>query len=75
MRACLGVDELGVHPHLIAAVLFAPLEHIAHAEVSAICFTSAGLPLYVNAVLRAITNVPLILERSVVSPSVMTSAR
>src|SRR5580700_10041487 len=35
MRAGLSVYELGVHPHLIAAVLFAPLQHIAHAEVSA----------------------------------------
>src|SRR5271165_6000185 len=35
MRARLGVDELGVHPHLVAAVLFAPLQHIAHAEVLA----------------------------------------
>jgi hypothetical protein len=26
---------LGIHPDLIAGVLFAPLQHIAHAEVSA----------------------------------------
>ena len=34
MRAGLSVDELGVHPHLIAAVLFA-LQYIAHAKFSA----------------------------------------
>ena len=45
MRAGFRVDELGIHPYLIAAVLFAPLQHIADAEVWPICFTSTLLPL------------------------------
>src|SRR5580704_1399905 len=45
MRAGLSVDELGIHPHLIAAVLFAPLQHIAHAEVSADLLYVQGLAL------------------------------
>ena len=35
MRAGLGVDELGVDPHLIAAALYAALQHIAHAQILA----------------------------------------
>src|SRR5580693_8293294 len=45
MRAGLSVYELGVHPHLIAAVLFAPLQHIAHAEVPADLLHVYGLAL------------------------------
>ena len=45
MRAGLGVDELGVHPHLIAAVLFAALQDVAHAEVFADLLHVHGLAL------------------------------
>ena len=40
-----------------------------------ICFISAGLPLYVNAVLRAITKLPAIRDRSVVRSSVIASTK
>src|ERR1700686_771077 len=45
MCACLGIYELGVHAHLIAAALFAALQQIAHAEVSADLLYVYGLAL------------------------------
>ena len=35
MRAAVGVDELGVDPHLIAARLHRAFQHIAHAQILA----------------------------------------
>ena len=40
-----------------------------------ICFTSMGLPLKLNAVLRAMTNEPLMRDRSVVRLSVIPSTK
>ena len=48
MRAGLRVDELGIYPHLVAAVLFASLQHIAHVQVSTDLLYVPGLPLYVK---------------------------
>src|ERR1700719_4902758 len=45
MRACLGVYELGMYPYLIAAALFAPLQHVADAEVLADLLHVHGLAL------------------------------
>ena len=38
MRASLGIDELRAHSHPVAALLLAPLQHIAHPEISADLF-------------------------------------
>ena len=75
MGAALGVDELRVDPHPVAAGLHRTLQHIAHAQILADRLGVAGLPLKVKAVLRAITNVPRTRARSVVSSSVRASAR
>ena len=45
MRAGLGIDELCTHTHPSAALLLAPLQHIAHPKISADLFYVNGLAL------------------------------
>src|SRR5260370_16633193 len=49
MRAGLGVDELRAHAHPVAALLLAPLQHIAHPKLPAVLLYVAALPLLLNA--------------------------
>jgi hypothetical protein len=57
MCAAVGVDELEIDPHLGGARLHRAFQHIAHAQSLPFALASTGLPLYVKAVLRAITKV------------------
>lgn len=71
--AAISVDELGIDPHLGGAGLHRTIQHIAYAQSLPMALVSTGLPLKVEAVLRAITNVPGIREIEVVSSSVNAS--
>jgi hypothetical protein len=45
MRASLSIHELRTHSHPVAALLLAPLQHIAHPEISADLFYVSSLAL------------------------------
>ena len=69
MASSLGVDQLHVDAHAVTGQARCTLafERVAHIEGRArSASTSAAFPLYVKAVLRAMTNAPEMRERSVV---------
>ena len=66
---------MNVDAHAISAALNTALEDIADVQLAPDRLHVDGLPLYVNAVLRAITTAPRIRERSVVRLSVTPSTK
>src|SRR5215469_2402092 len=75
MRIGFRVYQLGVHTDLVTRTPDAPLQHIAHPRSRPICLALTDLSRYVNTVLREITNMPAIRDKSVVRSSVMPSAK
>ena len=75
MRAAMGIDELGVDAHPVVVPLHRAFEHVANAEFLADLLGVDVLPLNVKAVLRAMTKLLGMRDRSVVRLSVMPSAK
>ena len=75
MIAGLGIDQLHVHPKPVAAALHRAFQHVADVQLAPDPLHVNALPLKVNAVLRAITNEPLMRDRSVVRLSVTPSTK
>jgi hypothetical protein len=75
MRAGARIDELGVDADPVLVALDRALQHIAHAELPPDVSGVDVLALKLKAVLRAITKLLWIRDRSVVRFSVMPSAK
>src|SRR6266851_1996936 len=59
-----GVNQLHIHPKPVAAPLHGTFEDITDVQLVSQLLYVYGLPLNVNAVLRAMTNAPLMRDRS-----------
>src|SRR6516165_6163688 len=75
MRVGGDIDQLGVDAELVARPPDAPFEHIAHTQLPADLSRVDGLVPVVNAVLREMTSIPGSRDRSVVTSSVIPSAK
>src|SRR6516225_11070233 len=74
MRASLSIDQLHVNANLVASASYATFNDVANAELTADLLNIDWFAL-IGEVLRAITKLPDIRDRSVVRSSVIPSAK